>query len=380
MLVRQGDLDGAAACYRKAIGLDPKLAQPHNKLGLLLRDQGKLDEAIAEFREAVRLEPNAAWNHDQLGWSLRLQGKLDEALTRCKKAVALQPREANFHNSLAYVLWDQGRLDEAIAEFREAVRLDPHFAPASSNLAEVERMAVLQDKLPALQKGEFKPRTSDELHAMARLCQIKKLFLASARMYADAFADDPKLADDLKTSNRYDAACWAALAGAGQGKDDPPPDETKKADLRRQALTWLRADLALLTKQLDSDKPEDRKTAVQTLRHWQQDADLSGLRDADGAGEAAGRRTGGVQEALGRRAGATGQSGWEKVTRLELARPLLPMVQNDILVRDRGAGVFQLAEGADNVVRLHVALLRAVLADIRMPECRPFELRGPESP
>ena len=192
----------------------------------------------------------------------------------------LQPREANYHNSLAYVLWDQGRLDEAIAEFREALRLDPHFTPASSNLAEVERMAALQDKLPSLQKGEYKPRTSDELHAMDGLCKIKKLFLASARMYAVAFADDAKLADDLKTRNRYYAACWAALAAAGQGKDDPPPDKKQKADLRRQALAWLRADLDLLAKQLDSDKPEDRRIAVEMLRYGQQDADLFGLRDA----------------------------------------------------------------------------------------------------
>ncbi len=282
VLSDKGDRDGAAACYRKAIELDAKDAQPHNKLGLVLRDQGKLDEAIAEFREAVRLAPNFAAAHDQLGWTLRLQRKLDEALTRCKKAVELQPRVANYHNSLGYVLWDQGRLDEAVAEFREAVRLDPHFADASANLAGAEKMAALQEKLPALQKGEFKPRTSDELRAMAGLCKIKRLFLASARMYAAAFADDPKLADDLKTLNRYDAACYAACAAAGQGKDDPPPDETKKADLRRQALEWLRADLAAWTRRLDNGALEDRKAVGERMRQWQEDADLSGLRDPAG--------------------------------------------------------------------------------------------------
>ena len=70
------------------------------------------------------------------------------------------------------------------------------------------------------------------------------------------------------------------MAAAGQSKDDPPPDETKKAELRRQALAWLRADLDLWGKRLTSDKPEERKMAVERLRHWQQDTDLSGLRDA----------------------------------------------------------------------------------------------------
>jgi hypothetical protein len=43
-------------------------------------------------------------------------------------------------------------------------------------------------------------------------------------------------------------------------------------------------------------------------------------------------------------------------------RPSLPLVQ-DVLVRNRDAGAFQLAEGANDVVVLHVASLRAVAAD-----------------
>ena len=38
------------------------------------------------------------------------------------------------------------------------------------------------------------------------------------------------------------------------------------------------------------------------------------------------------------------------------------MIQDDVLVRDRHACVLQFTEGADHVVRLHVALLRVVLA------------------
>jgi eukaryotic-like serine/threonine-protein kinase len=278
----KGNLDSAAVCIRKAIELDPKFADAHCSLGNVLWDKGDQDGAVACIRKAIELDPKLADAHNNLGVVLQNKGDLDGAAACYKKAIELDPKYAVAHTNLGLVLRDQGKLDEAIAECREAVRLDPHFAGASANLAEAKQMAAMQDKLPALQKGEFKPRTSDELRAMAGLCKIKKLFLASARMYADAFADDPKLADDLKKGNRYDAACWAALAAAGQGKDDPPPDETKKADLRRQALAWLRADLDLHAKQLDGDKPEDRKMAVERLRHWRVDADLSGLRDAAG--------------------------------------------------------------------------------------------------
>ena len=48
--------------------------------------------------------------------------------------------------------------------------------------------------------------------------------------------------------------------------------------MRRQALTWLRADVALLVEQMKSGKPAGR--AVQaTLLHWQKDSDLAGVRD-----------------------------------------------------------------------------------------------------
>ncbi|HZY90956.1 MAG TPA: hypothetical protein VFE78_39395, partial [Gemmataceae bacterium] len=71
----------------------------------------------------------------------------------------------------------------------------------------------------------------------------------------------------------------AALASAGRGADDPKPDDKERARVRGQALGWLRADLALWQKQTDPGKAESRALAQRTLRHWQQDSDLSGVRD-----------------------------------------------------------------------------------------------------
>src|SRR5262249_12656354 len=46
---------------------------------------------------------------------------------------------------------------------------------------------------------------------------------------------------DLKRGLRYQAACAAALAAQGQGP--PTPSEPEQAELRGQALAWLKADL-----------------------------------------------------------------------------------------------------------------------------------------
>src|SRR5262249_55236693 len=79
--------------------------------------------------------------------------------------------------------------------------------------------------------------------------------------------------------HRYNAACFAALASAGQGEDAGKLKGGKRVALRRQALTWLHADLTALGRLLASGSPQGRPFIVQALRHWQKDSDLLGIRD-----------------------------------------------------------------------------------------------------
>jgi serine/threonine-protein kinase len=98
------------------------------------------------------------------------------------------------------------------------------------------------------------------------------------RLYAEAFAEDPKLTGHARDQRRYNAACAAALGGSGFGKDDPPPDAAARAKLRQQALVWLRADLAACTEHLAGKDAQAPALVRQRLRHWQEDPDLRGVR------------------------------------------------------------------------------------------------------
>ncbi len=100
-----------------------------------------------------------------------------------------------------------------------------------------------------------------------------------ARLWAEALSTDPKLGDDREASHRYSAACSAALAAAGQGEDDPPPDQPARAKLRAQALEWLKAELTVWRKVLETGPAQARPTVVQTLQNWKQDTDLAGIRN-----------------------------------------------------------------------------------------------------
>jgi serine/threonine-protein kinase len=147
-------------------------------------------------------------------------------------------------------------------------------------LKQCERLLALDKKLPAILKGDAKPADAGERLALAFLCQqYKQLYAASARFYADAFAEQPKLANNPRTQPRYYAACAAALAAAGQGKDADQLDAKERTRLRKQALDWLRADLAMWSKLLEKVTPQQRKALQKILTHWKKDRDLATVRD-----------------------------------------------------------------------------------------------------
>jgi serine/threonine-protein kinase len=314
----QGQLPEAAAEFRRAMTLDPKDDLPHFGLGLVLRDQGQLPEAAAEFRRAVALDAKDPLPHSGLGNVLADQGRREEAAAEFRRAIALDPKDAPAHYNLGSVLSQQGKREEAAAAYRQALRLKEDYAEAHCNLglllqqqgqlaealAELKRghelgarrpgwphpsaewvrqcqgLVDLEARLPALLQGEAPPASAAECLSVARLCARKQRYADAARFFAAAFTAEAKLADDLQAGHRYDAACCAALAAAGQGEGTAKLDAKERGRRREQALEWLRADLWAWAKVVKEGSPPRKATAQKTLRHWQQDTDLSGVREA----------------------------------------------------------------------------------------------------
>src|SRR5262249_53674769 len=100
----KGDLDGAIACYRQALRLDPQFALAHTNLGAALKDKGDLNGAIACHRRALRLDPRFARAHINLGAALWAQGNRDVAIAYYRQALRLDPKDARTHNFLAWLL------------------------------------------------------------------------------------------------------------------------------------------------------------------------------------------------------------------------------------------------------------------------------------
>jgi tetratricopeptide (TPR) repeat protein len=282
-LADKGHLDEAIACYHKAIVLDPKSSPVHTNLGLALERKGRLDEAIACFRRAIALDPKLARAHYNLGVALRDKGKVDEAIRHYRKAIALDNRYAEAHCNLGAALRRQGRLTESLESYRRGHALGskrPGWSyPSLRWVRQVRRLVRLEKDLPDVLFGRRKPVSEAERVEYAGVCTLTKRYQSAARLYADAFAARPGLADDLQAAHRYNAACAAVLA-AGQGRDAPKPDDKERGRLRRQALGWLQADLALWGKEAQKGTPQARAVVQKTLRHWQKDSDLAGVRQA----------------------------------------------------------------------------------------------------
>jgi Flp pilus assembly protein TadD len=274
----------AEAAYRKAIELKSDYAEAYGNLGAALLDQGKLGPAEAVYRQAIKLKSDFPGVHYSLGIVLQGQGRLADAEVAYRKSIELKPDYPEAHCNLGQALRNTGQFAEALTELRRGHELgskNPRWPyPSAQWVRECERLVELDAKLPRLFKGEVEPADVGERLALAHICQLprKSLYAAAARFYADAFSAQAELADDLQHELRYDAACAAALAGCGQGKDAKDLPDKVCLGLRRQALVWLRADLAAYRRLLDHEPGKAGPAVRERLQRWQQDTDFAGVR------------------------------------------------------------------------------------------------------
>jgi serine/threonine-protein kinase len=292
---KAGNLDRAATAYRAALRLDGKNPVAHRALGRIRLKQvvlgsgpvqnNFLGEAVASLRETTLLSPKDPEAHFDLGGALALQGALDEAIIAYRAATRLQPDYAEAYCHLGNVLTNQGRFAEALAALRRGHVLgSPRGSwsyPSARWVRDGESFLKLEKELPAVLRGEVVPGGAREWSEFARVCRFKGLYASSARMYEKAFTEDPDLARDLVQKHRLYAAGAAALAGCGRGEEKLAAGQGARS--RQQALSWLRADLALW-KQLAENTPADQGLVRIRLRQWLRNPDLAGLREADAVG------------------------------------------------------------------------------------------------
>ena len=115
---KSGQLDAAAAEFRQAAQLDPKLAEAFVDLGGVLIEKRDYAAAIPPLKRALELSPNSEGAHRLLGYALLAQGYATDAIPHLEKAQA--------DDVLGIALLEAGKLQEASVVLHKALVKNPN--------------------------------------------------------------------------------------------------------------------------------------------------------------------------------------------------------------------------------------------------------------
>ena len=121
----------AAESARRAIALDPSLAEGHASLGYLkLHYEWDWAGAEEELRTAIRLNPNYIQARLWLSTFVAATGRFEEGLALAEGAVQLDPLSILARINLGNVNMFADRFADAERHFRQAAAMEPTFASA----------------------------------------------------------------------------------------------------------------------------------------------------------------------------------------------------------------------------------------------------------
>ncbi len=121
----------AKAAASRALAIDEALPETHLALAMIaLYNDWDWKEADKGFRRALEINPNLAEAHAHYAWYKLLFGGVEECLTHGRKATELDPFSSMNAAYLACEYWWVGRHDDAMAESEKALKLAPDYGLA----------------------------------------------------------------------------------------------------------------------------------------------------------------------------------------------------------------------------------------------------------
>jgi tetratricopeptide (TPR) repeat protein len=131
----------ATAAARRALDIDPGLAEPHVALAMAYMHAFRWKEADAEFRRAIAADSTSSTAHTQYGRYLVAVGRIREALNEFRSARELDPLAGTASVWLSHTYSLVGDHDSAWLEGKRARELDPSLGTVRTFIA-MDRLAV----------------------------------------------------------------------------------------------------------------------------------------------------------------------------------------------------------------------------------------------
>jgi tetratricopeptide (TPR) repeat protein len=118
-------LEEATAWVKKALALDPNLAEARVSWANLLMYDHRFEEARREFMRAIETNPSYATGHHWFSMCLNTFGRRTDALEEVLRAEELDPLSSSITISVIYRLIGFGKDDEIKKRIRKLEEIDP---------------------------------------------------------------------------------------------------------------------------------------------------------------------------------------------------------------------------------------------------------------
>lgn len=129
-----GDRRAAQMSFRRALVLQPDLAEAWSNLGMLMEDDGLMDEALACYQKALRCDATLYAAQMNLATLLAQLRQFEVAEASYRRAISLRPDEPAAWSNLGAMLTCMRREDDALACLSHALNLRPDYDKARFNL------------------------------------------------------------------------------------------------------------------------------------------------------------------------------------------------------------------------------------------------------
>lgn len=123
----EANLKEAEAASRKALDLDPDLAEAHVSRGMAVALSKRYDEAVREFEAALKLNPKLFEAYYFFGRARFAQGKMEESARLMGQASEINPDDYQALSLQSMAYHRLGRTEDALAAQRESLhRVEKH--------------------------------------------------------------------------------------------------------------------------------------------------------------------------------------------------------------------------------------------------------------
>jgi TolB-like protein/Tfp pilus assembly protein PilF len=207
---RKENYDKAKSAYRRALELDPTLAEAHATAGLVAMNYD-WDWSLAEqeLRRAIALNPNEALFYDWYAEYLMAVGKANESIDNIERAHELDPFSIIINSDVGKLLFFARLYDQAEAQLKETLRMDPAFMEAHVWLGIVYLMKQRFDEAIA----EFKIGEVNGLQGLMAYAHGKAGRKTEARQMLEATKKLMAQRGDMDN-------VWLTCAYTGMGEKD----------------------------------------------------------------------------------------------------------------------------------------------------------------